>query len=278
MTPYSLSFGPVTIPIPQGQNWVKASGLGMPFIPLAAEPYTQGNDVIWASGVTASYSQDGGIFNLSGAPLDGEQELVVTFYGNELVPTALVPTPNPGSQLDRAITAFLIQNGIGKWAVQNKGDCIIVPADSLEIKTYPNVTVWSHSSQHDPVQTGNEYFQVRITCKFSAAGAKQSANPYAARVARDKIVGTLMAAMMQSSDNSTLDYTAMLITQAGNAMATSGTIEQQANNADMTQFTCLHVYYLGTESRGEPDEAGCDWVEVRSFKITCAPSAIDMTN
>ena len=197
-----------------------------------------------------------------------------------VLPT-LTPTPNPGSQLDRAICAFLISQGVGDWAAQEPGDVIVIPADGLEIKSYPNVTVLSMSSNHDPMLTGIEVFQVHIAIKFSAtgllnqktlAGPIQQANPYSTRVARDAVVGLVMAAMMQSEDNATLDYTAGLITAAGRALATSGSDQEQANNADMTEFTCQHLYYTGTVARGKPDEEGCAWVEVRGFRVIASPT------
>jgi hypothetical protein len=191
---------------------------------------------------------------------------------------AITAIPVIGSQLDRAIVAYLIANGVGLWRWTKQGDCVIWPADGLAVRTYPNVTVWSHRSTHTPVLTGIEEFETSITCKFSAAGAVQAANPYAIRVARDAILGLALACMLQSDDGSTLDATARAITAAGRALVTKGTAQEQANNADMAAFTCLHVYYLGTTARGLPEEEGCDWVEVRGFRISACPSAIDMDN
>ena len=189
---------------------------------------------------------------------------------------AIQAIPNVGTQLDRAIVAYLIANGVGLWRWTKIGDCVVWPADGLAIKTYPNITVWSHQSTHTPVLTGIEEFDTTVTCKFSAAGAAQQANPYSVRVARDAILGLMLACMLQSDDGATLDATAKAITTAGRALATAGTDQEKTNNADMAQFTCLHVYYHGTISRGKPDEAGCDWVEMRGFKISACPTAIAM--
>ena len=179
----------------------------------------------------------------------------------------LTATPNPGSMLDRAIVAYLISigNGLFTWA-----NCY--PADSLELKQYPNTTVESHTSEHTPMLTGIEEYHVSITIRYSTVQSVNVANPYAARVARDALVGTVMAAMMQSADGATLDATAALITAAGVALATSGTQTQQQNNADMVNFSCQHVYFLGSQ-RGKPDEAGTDWVEKRNFRISVSPTA-----
>lgn len=178
---------------------------------------------------------------------------------------ALTPTPNPGSMLDRGICAYLTAQGVGANGVY------IAPADSLGTKSYPSVTVISRSSQHTPMLTGNEEFQVDIICAFSAAGGQQSQNPDGLRVTRDLIVGLVMASMMQSNDNATLDATAAAITAAGRALASTGTPQQQQNNSDMQNFTALHCYFSGS-TRGQPDEAGCAWVEIRHFRISVAPT------
>jgi hypothetical protein len=184
----------------------------------------------------------------------------------------LTPTPNPGSQLDRSLVAYLVSQGIGVWELEDAGDVVISPADGLAVQTFPNITVASMSSQHTPMLTGIEEFTTHIMVKYSVAGALQQANPFAVRVARDYTIGLVMAAMMQSADNATLDATAALITAAGRALATSGTAQEQANNADMANFTCQHVYYNGTVGRGKPDEKGCDWVETRGFRIIVSPT------
>ena len=42
-----------------------------------------------------------------------------------------------------------------------------------------------------------------------------------------------------------------------------------ANNADMVNFTCTGWYYKG-QDRGEPQEEGCDWMEVLHFQARVA--------
>ena len=188
---------------------------------------------------------------------------------------AIQAIPVVGSQLDRAVVAYLIANGVGLWKWTKNGDCVIAPANSLQVKTFPNLTVSSHQSEHDPIESGNEDFQVSIACKFSAAGAAQQSNPYAARVMMDATIGLMLACMLQSNDGATLDLAAANITAAGLALATSGSAQDQANNADMANFTALQVHFLGTSARGRPDEAGCDWVHISGFKIIACPSAIN---
>ena len=179
---------------------------------------------------------------------------------------AITPLPNVGGMLDRAVCAYLIANGVGTW--QNT-----FPSDSLETRVFPNITVLSHSSEQSYTPSGDETFHTSITVKYSAAGTQQSANPYAARVARDALIGQVMYLMSLSDDGATGDYTAAQIQAAGQALATSGSAQEQANNADMANFSCLHLYFEGS-SRGNSDEPGVAWVEARNFRIIAAPSAL----
>lgn len=74
----------VTVPIPQGQNFVKLSGFAIPFTPVNARAWTEsgvGGAVIRASLDRSTLTGSGATFNLSVAPSDGSQMLIATFYG-----------------------------------------------------------------------------------------------------------------------------------------------------------------------------------------------------
>lgn len=177
---------------------------------------------------------------------------------------ALPSIPNVGSQLDRAVAAYLAGLGINGGAVY--------PAFSVATKTYPVVKVVSRQSSQDPELTGNEKFRVNIEVRQSAASAAKPVNLESQRVALDLLVGQIMAAMMQTQDGGTLDYVCALITAAGISLSTTGTATQKANNADMAAFSCLYMRYIGA-TRGEPEEENLAWVEIRTFEITAAPVA-----
>ena len=85
----------VWFPIPQGQNWVIVTGAGLSFDPVEAEATTSsgaGGPVIAASADRTTLTRDGGLFNLTGSTLDGNQVLVATFYGE---PGPCPPQPPP---------------------------------------------------------------------------------------------------------------------------------------------------------------------------------------
>lgn len=172
--------------------------------------------------------------------------------------------------LDRAIKAFLISMGCG--GAEN-----INVAYSQATNEYPNAVIKSFQSTHAPENTGIEVYQVQIQAKQSAVTAVNEPNPEGSRVILDNFIGQILASMMQSSDGYTFDYTAGLITAAGQALAVSdgspqGDLSAQ-NNADMAEFTLDHLYYKGA-SRGQPDDDAAAWVEVRNFECHAYASSV----
>lgn len=177
---------------------------------------------------------------------------------------AIPPAPvgNVGSQLDRAIRAFLISMGCGGVDNINTGY-------STTVNTYPNAVVKSIQSTHAPENTGVEVYTVQIQARQSAVTEVGEPNPEGKRVELDGFIGQILAAMMQTSDGFTFDATAALITTAGQGLATSdgspaGDLSAQ-NNADMAEFTLDHLYYKGA-TRGQPDDESAAWIEVRNFE------------
>ncbi len=177
------------------------------------------------------------------------------------------PLPNNGTQIERALRAWFIAHAAG-----TKNDLFI----SNDSRDRPQILtdIFATSSRHDPENTGNEIWSVSIQNKFPAAIQPGQNNPEAHRVAIDARVGLQMAALAQTDDNCTLNFTAAGISTAGRSLATAGSTRDQANNADMADFTCLFVRYLGA-SRGRPDDDSCSWVEVRNYEITACPYNVD---
>jgi hypothetical protein len=170
--------------------------------------------------------------------------------------------PNVGSQLDRAIVAYLISVEAG-----TADDTF--PANGTGDKELPNTIVRSTGSTHAPMEGGNEQWTVSIMVRASAVDPETGEPSESARVALDNRVGLVLAAMLQSEDGQTLNFTADAITTAGRALAVS----DPTNNADMDQFTCQAVYYNGAQ-RGNPDGEDAVWVEMRNFTIHCCPTAL----
>ena len=182
--------------------------------------------------------------------------------------------PNCGSQLERAIRALLVSTGAATMA-----DCYISNDPRERIGLATGITdIQAVQSNTEPEISGNEKWAVRIQNKFGVPTQPGEANPNVNRIEMDTRVGRQMLELLRSNDGMTLFKTADNITAAGRALAvsdgsTDGDIQAE-NEADMAEFTCLFVRWLGS-SRGQPDDASCSWVEVRNFEITACPSAIN---
>jgi hypothetical protein len=174
--------------------------------------------------------------------------------------------PNVGSQLDRAIVAYLISSGIAATGFPGDETCIL-PGFTWRETAYPNLKVHSMRSQHDPPMSGIQNYDVQLRATQTAITDANKTNQEGQRVVLDSVIGQALYWMLKTSNNNDLDLTAANITTAGRALAVS----DPTNNGDMANFTCQHVHYMG-DTRGDPNEDGAAWVEVRTFSIKCNPS------
>lgn len=195
------------------------------------------------------------------------------------LPIPPVPLPNTGSQLDRAIAAWLIANGAGAATD-------VLPATGVTPKYYPCTIIIARRSTQEPELTGNDMWDVEIMVKGSAASEGNEPNPAFRRVQLDQRLGLTKACLLQgyiassgrAADQANLTFTAQQITAWGNNLAGPGdgspqALQDQANNADMNDFTCMGWYYRG-QSRGDPNEEGCSWVEILHFQARVAGIAL----
>jgi len=182
--------------------------------------------------------------------------------------------PNIGSQIDRAIVAYLASVNAGY--ITDDLAAQILPANSPVEKGQYTIVVHAVRGQNQPERVGNKLFNIQIRIEYSAVTEVSDPNPEGARVLLDQVVGQVAYALLQSDDGQSLNYTARAITTAGRALSNTGTAQSKANNADMANFTLQYLFDQG-QTRGEPNEEGASWVEVLNFDATCIPVAVDMT-
>ncbi len=175
--------------------------------------------------------------------------------------------PNCGTQLERAIRALFVARGAA-----TVDDCYIsVENRERTVLATGITTIRANSSSHDPEASGNEKFTVSIQNKFAAIGDPTETNPKLNRTELDKRVGRQQLAMLRGNDDSDWpDLTCDEITSEGRALADI----DEDNEADMSEFTCQFIRYLGM-TRGEPEDDSCAWVEVRNFEITACSLNVD---
>lgn len=175
--------------------------------------------------------------------------------------------PNIATQIERAIRAYLIEQGAA-----SAEDCHI--STDYRTRNSDNISIIARVSTTGHAElSGNELYQVSIQHRFQALPPPEEPNPEQYRINLDKSVGRAQLAMM-NGESGTLSPTCSAITAAGRALATAGSTTLQENNADMTEFTCLSVRYLGA-TRGQPDDSANHWMEVRNYEVGACPANVD---
>lgn len=180
------------------------------------------------------------------------------------------PIPNLPSQLERAVVAYL-----KAFFGDEAGDFNWYFADDNAIRTAPAFDVIAHRGAEDPIHTEREIIHLSITFTWPGGnqiGAADSGMTYAAK---NRAIGLAHAAMRQTNDNGqTFHATGKAITDAGRALATAGSAEEQSANADMLQFTARAVESKGFV-RAESDGADMFLRATRYYDITCTPANVD---
>lgn len=171
-------------------------------------------------------------------------------------------------KLCRGIRALIVSAGAG-----TNLNTFVAPGSAT--KTLPNTTIEAETETafEDEVGTGNYRFPaVRVI--FRDPGANQPADDDvdAERVAAGLRMGPVIESLISSNDGTTLNYTAVAITQAGQALAVSS----PADNADMANFTVLFwkLCDLGTMRRVRHVKKATCWERILLFECVCCNSAI----
>lgn len=184
--------------------------------------------------------------------------------------SAFDPIPNVPSQLERAVVAYLKAFFGDEAAGYNW-----YFADDNAIRTAPAFDVIAHNGAEDPIHTEREIIRLSITFTWPGGnqiGAADSAMSYADK---NRAIGLAHAAMRQTNDYAqTFHATGKAITDAGRALATTGTAEEQTANADMLHFTARAVESRGF-SRADSDGADMYLRATRYYDITCIPANVD---
>lgn len=183
---------------------------------------------------------------------------------------ALTPAGNVGSQIERAVIAYL--TSVWNGSVVNLPNFYF--SNDWKDRVAPLIDVLAIDSTEEQPFTGNEAYQLRIKAEWPGNNQLGVTNPDWNWVQINNFIGLVMAAMCQSDNGSDYKATAALITAAGRTLATAGSVTDQANNADMVNFTCTFVRFKG--SKRAVNVAGALYIhEVRNFEIWACPSNVD---
>lgn len=182
---------------------------------------------------------------------------------------AITALPNLGTQVERALKAWLVECGAG-----TAGDIFISNDSRRHPENGVYTTIVAQTSMPVEETSGNERVQVVIQHFFPASVQPGNSNIESHRLAIDRRVGLQMAALQQSDDTDSLAYTWKSVTTYGRLLASTGSAQSQENNADMVNFTCQLVRYAGS-TRGRPEDEEKSWVEVRNYEVRACSSNVD---
>jgi hypothetical protein len=178
--------------------------------------------------------------------------------------TLIQPAPNIGSQIERAVIAYL-KTAFGDDASQYN----FYFSNDWKKRVAPCIDVLAHKSTETIPHTRNESYMVRIDARWKGNNEAGQENPDANWVSINNFIGVIMAAM-SVTDNGNANrvpiVTAADITTAGNALATAGSQQDNENNADMADFVAEYVEFKGSQ-RAEVVDGTFYIKEVRNFEI-----------
>jgi hypothetical protein len=180
------------------------------------------------------------------------------------------PMPNVGSQIERAIAAWFLACGIGDRSNNH------VSNDYTD-RQAPLNDILAHNSKVLVKESGIEAYQVRIESEFPAADQPGDDAAWRWKQINEWIGNVAQALSLMNDGDRDLRATANFITQAGRALAvdeTNGANPAAAkiavDNADMVNFTCQKVIFLGSTRVGKKNGA-LVFVEQRNYEIHAVP-------
>lgn len=177
--------------------------------------------------------------------------------------------PNIGSQVDRAILALLVADGVVT------SDQAFVVTDFRTRPEPPLVDIKTTQCLPEVPFMGTYACSVELFFKFSSVVASSDQDPNGKRRQMDEFVGGVMWSLFRGDHDDGLPTVCTALTNAGRGLAVS----DPANNSDMDHFTVSRVR-MGAEHRGNPINAdggveGSYWVEQRTIELSATSANVD---
>ena len=179
------------------------------------------------------------------------------------------------TKVGRAIYALIVGTGVGSI------DDTYVGEVKSDRRTLPNTTIDAGECFEEDLQPGNFRFpNGKINFRDDSVIQPNDPNPQSAFLEAQQRVSAIIAQLVMSDDETTLDYTRRQLNTFGRAMAVDPTngsdplaAQSAANNQDMTDLTFL---YWRITDYGEPKKAeGLFFEREMSFECIACNSNID---
>lgn len=180
----------------------------------------------------------------------------------------IVPSPNVGSQLERALIAYLYE----VWPVAILARPNFFFSNDWKTRVTPLLEVLAHKGTESPVHTRDLDYLVKMEAKWPGTNQPGTVNKDWNAAQINTLIGIADAAL-SVSDNDGQDYrvTAFAMAAAGRRLAVFGTAavvgataDDVKNNADMVDFMCDYVKFNGP-TRAMRGEKGLFLVEERDW-------------
>lgn len=173
----------------------------------------------------------------------------------------LAAVPNIGSQIERAVIAYL------KWVFDTEAaQYNWYFSNDWQDRVAPLFDVLAHKSTETIPHTRNESYAVRIEAKWKGAsiiGQTTEADPNTDWQKINDMIGLVMAAMSVSAGSPPDDLPSTIAQD----ITTQAIAASSGDNADLAGFTVEYVEFKGSQ-RAEVSEGGTFYIkEVRNFEI-----------
>jgi len=189
--------------------------------------------------------------------------------------TKYPPAPNIGSQIERALIAYL-QGVFGEEAAGYNWYF----SNDWKVRQAPFIAVLAHKSTETVKHTRNESYMVKIEAEWkgtNVAGQPAGDNPDTDWLTINRMIGLVMAGMSVSGgggpndvpETTAQDITAAAWAAAGAAPDVDGDLAGTADGDGhwLTGFAVEYVEYHGAQ-RAQVDPGGTLYItEVRNFEI-----------
>lgn len=207
----------------------------------------------------------------------------------------LLPYPNVGSQIERAIIA-LLRAFFKQMALPGLPVINFYFSNDWKPREAPLVEVLAHKSTEEIPHTRVERYMVKIEVKWPGANQPGQENLEYNWQTINQLIGVVMTALsptqivtgvVTQAPVIPVDIAALprvvgqLVSQAGRALAVDGSggqdqlqVQEAQNNADMVNFTCDFVEFKGSQ-RAESDGASVFIKEIRNFEVRACGANIN---
>lgn len=194
----------------------------------------------------------------------------------------ITPSPNPGSQLERALNAFFYDAFAEQDEKYRLGWDQFYHSIDWKRRALPLVETIAHRGDENVAHSRIERLMTRIEFRWKGSNELGQENNDANLVYINTMIGVIMAALSQTDQpgDGNFQLACLKLSAAGRRLAVLGRADEPgtdieiANHADMATFLCDKLQYRGP-IRAETTGEAFVIREVRNFTFDCYNNSDD---